>query len=165
MSYSISFNNCDDCDNNSVEFHKNPDNSRGFDANSSKWKIIEVDSINDINPGTFSIKKLNSTSGYQWANAGSINISIKDFSGENYSQWLSTINKDDRLMIRSVKNAADVGIYIVKNANILPSEVCSIEVTFVLDGTNIYPTVNDEYYISHLPVNKMSSSTLSPIKA
>jgi hypothetical protein len=154
MSYSISFNNSDDCDSNFSDFHKEADNIRGFDANSSKWKIIKVDSPDDINPGTFAITHTNTSDSLPWRDAKTIVLSIKDFSGENYSKWLTGINQNDRLMIRSVKNPADVGIYIINSApTIRPSGACTMEIELVVNGVNIYPTINDEYYISHLPTN------------
>lgn len=155
MSYSISFNNSDDCNSNFSDFHKETENIRGFDANSSKWKIIKVDSSDDIKPGTFAIADDSNTfDALPWRDAKTIVLSIKDFSGENYSNWLTGINENDRLMIRSVKNPADVGIYIINSAPIIhPSGTCFIKIGFVVNGVNIYPTINDEYYISHLPTN------------
>ena len=159
MSYSISFNNSDDCNSNFSNFHREADNIRGFDANSSKWKIIKADSTDDINPGTFAITGTNTSDTLPWRYATTIVLSIKDFSGENYSNWLTVINENDRLMIRSVKNPADVGIYIIISAPIIHSSgACTMKIHNVVNGVKIYPTINDEYYISHLPINQASTS-------
>jgi hypothetical protein len=53
-----------------------------------------------------------------------------------------------------------VGIYIIKSVpTIRPSGACTMEIEFVVNGVNIYPTINDEYYISHLPTNLAATTT------